>query len=159
MITICNQHQTSVLLNKRGKYKMRWKIGNAKPQEKCKQTRSEFVLWFWAIVKTHSTDFSCNLGLTLLRSRAGYGVNKGSLWLSLVKIECRKICENNMLPTFWHQWPQMIPDWHLTPNTGRGSQADQHVLVLWSCYVTWTNFYLLTLVTPNYRRLTPNPIT
>ena len=34
MITICNQHQTLVQLNKHGNYKMRWKIIDAKPQEK-----------------------------------------------------------------------------------------------------------------------------
>ena len=34
MITICNQHQTLVQLNKRGNYKMPWKIVDALPQEK-----------------------------------------------------------------------------------------------------------------------------
>ena len=34
MITICNQHQTLVQLNKRGNYKMHWKIIDDKPQEK-----------------------------------------------------------------------------------------------------------------------------
>ena len=34
MITICNQYQTLVQLNKRGNYKMRWKIVHTKPQEK-----------------------------------------------------------------------------------------------------------------------------
>ena len=49
-------------------------------------------------------------------------------------------------------WPQMTPDWHLTHNIGRGSQADAYVWVLWSCYVTWTsysNFSENDLLTPS----------
>ena len=49
-------------------------------------------------------------------------------------------------------------------NIGRGSQTDEHVLVLWSCYVTWTSYSifsendLLTLVTPNDPGMTLDPI-
>ena len=45
-------------------------------------------------------------------------------------------------------------------NIGRGSQGDQHVWVLWSCYVTWMSYSmfsennLLTPLTPNDPGLT-----
>ena len=67
--------------------------------------------------------------------------------------------------TFWPQWPQMTQDWRLTHNIGRGTQADQPVWVLWSCYVTWTSYSifsendLLTPVTPNDPWLTFDPVT
>ena len=66
--------------------------------------------------------------------------------------------------TFWPQWPHMTPNWHLTHNIGRGSQADQHVWVLWSYYVTWKSYNifskndLLTPVTPNDSTLILDPI-
>ena len=47
----------------------------------------------------------------------------------------------------------------------RGSQADKHVKVLWSYYVTWMSYSifsgndLLTPLTPNDRRLIFEPIT
>ena len=55
------------------------------------------------------------------------------------------------------KWPQ-VNIW--SNNVGRGSQTDEHVWVLWSCYVTWTSYSifsennLLTPVTPNDPRLT-----
>ena len=57
------------------------------------------------------------------------------------------------------KWPQVYIWLH---NIGRGSQADAHVLVLWSCYAKWTSNSissennLLTPVTPNDPRLTFN---
>ena len=45
--------------------------------------------------------------------------------------------------TFWPsdpKWPQLDIWPH---NIGRGSQADQHVWVLWSFYVTWTSYSIL----------------
>ena len=59
------------------------------------------------------------------------------------------------------KWP-LIDIW--AGNMGRGSNADEHVWVLWWCYVTWTSYSifsendLLTPVTPNDPRLTFDPI-
>ena len=60
------------------------------------------------------------------------------------------------------KWPQ-VDIW--PHNIGRWSQADEHVWVLWSCYVTWTscnifseNELLTPSVTPNYPRLTFDPM-
>ena len=60
------------------------------------------------------------------------------------------------------KWPQ-FDNW--PHNIDRGSQADPPVWVLWSCYVTWTTYSilsendLLTPVTPNDPRFTLDPIT
>ena len=58
-----------------------------------------------------------------------------------------------------------LPHVNILPhNIGRGSQTDEHVWVLWLCYVTWTSYSifsandLLTPVTPNDHRLTFDPI-
>ena len=59
------------------------------------------------------------------------------------------------------KWPQ-VDIW--SHKIGRWSQADEHVWVLWSWYVTWTSCSifseneLLTPVTPNYPRLTFDPM-
>ena len=45
-------------INKHGKYKMCWKIDNALPKEKCKQTMSELVLWFQTIMMTNESNHS-----------------------------------------------------------------------------------------------------
>ena len=66
--------------------------------------------------------------------------------------------------TIWPKWPKWphIDIW--LNNIGRGSQADAHVWVLLSCYVTWksTSIFnineLLTPVTQNDPRLTFNLI-
>ena len=57
--------------------------------------------------------------------------------------------------TFWPQWPHMTPNWHLTHNIGKGSEADQHVWVLWLCYVTWKSFNILVKMT-FWPHMTPN---
>ena len=60
------------------------------------------------------------------------------------------------------KWPQ-IEIWPL--NIVWGSKLDQHVWVLWSCYVAWTNYSIfgesdiLTPVTPNFPRLIFDPLT
>ena len=60
MISICNQHQTLVQLNKRGNYKMRWKIVDAKPQEKKFSVRAmisellwrQIIAWIFRVYKS-----------------------------------------------------------------------------------------------------------
>ena len=65
MITICNQHQTLVQLNKRGNYNLKRCVEKSSMLNH-RQITGEKVLHpcydFWTIMKTnHSTDFSCKV--------------------------------------------------------------------------------------------------